>query len=123
MKKVTIPKMDKLWSEYIRARDSYTCCTCGYKGTKSEIDCGHLIKRGKKSVRFDEKNTFAQCKSCNIRHNHWPEYMTRFFIVTYGKKEYEKLIERSKEIKNWKGWELEELYEQTKKRLQALTEI
>lgn len=123
MKKVTIAKMDRLWSEYIRARDKYVCCTCGLEGTKSEIDCGHLIKRGKKSVRFDPMNTFAQCKSCNIRHNHWPEYMTRFFITTYGVKEYKKLIDRSKIIKGWKSYELEELYEDTKNKLHALTEL
>jgi len=38
----------KLWqvfSKYIRARDNYTCVTCGKKGEGSGIHAGHYITK------------------------------------------------------------------------------
>ncbi len=56
---------DAAFSNYIRERDLYTCITCGKFGGKSEIDCGHFVKRGDLLLRFNEINCNAQCKRCN----------------------------------------------------------
>jgi hypothetical protein len=65
-----IRKLDKVFSLYIRERDTNTelkgqCCTCGAWRDLGHADCGHFISRGKHAVRYDEKNCALQCKRCN----------------------------------------------------------
>ena len=109
IKKPTLPKLlkkaDKVFSLYIRNRDK-KCVCCG---ATENLQNGHLIKRGRKSIRFHEKNCNCQCASCNIKHNHYPEFYTNWFIKKYGQAEYEALIEQSKELKKFTIMELEEL--------------
>lgn len=85
-KKPTLPalvrKADKVFSEWIRKRDSVTyiedeqgfskragyCVTCNKltpaegKGTGH---CGHFIQRGCKTTRFVPENAALQCNYCN----------------------------------------------------------
>lgn len=62
-------KLDKVFSEYIRKRDSIndiaTCITCGYKEHWKNMDAGHFIPRQHMGTRWDERNVHAQCKRCN----------------------------------------------------------
>src|SRR3990167_553669 len=63
-------RLDKYFSEYIRLRDSKDgicrCVTCGKLFFWKNGDCGHFISRKYLSLRWDEKNCGAQCKSCNL---------------------------------------------------------
>lgn len=65
-------KLDKVFSEFIRLRDSdengyVRCCTCGVVKFWREVDNGHGITRGELATRFDERNCMTQCKRCNMR--------------------------------------------------------
>ena len=100
-----LKEADRVFSLFIRKRDK-KCVICG---TTERLQNGHLIKRGKKSVRFDEKNCNCQCSSCNVKHNHYPEHYTNWFVSKYGLKEYQSLIKKSAEIKQFKVYELEEI--------------
>jgi len=79
----------KLWqvfSKYIRARDNYTCVTCGKKGEGSGIHAGHYITKsvGGLSLYFHEQNVHAQCYRCNIHlSGNWTAYR-EFILRTYG---------------------------------------
>lgn len=68
---------DAAFSMYIRERDNWTCVLCG---STKKPQCGHLIRRGKMSVRFDERNCACQCYSCNYRHEWFPEIYTNWFL-------------------------------------------
>lgn len=87
-----VKKADTVFSNFIRTRDNFTCVLCGSKNIPQN---GHLIKRGKRATRFDEKNCNCQCASCNIRHNYYPEPYTSWFINRYGAKEYQDLVRRA----------------------------
>lgn len=53
---------DKVFSLWIRARDS-GCYTCiGGKGEQ----CGHYISRSYLNLRYSETNCHAQCVACNV---------------------------------------------------------
>lgn len=70
----------ELWpvfSEYIRLRDDYICCTCGaigkdsskYYGTELTriMQAGHFLPKGSYSgIYFDERNVHCQCAFCNM---------------------------------------------------------
>jgi hypothetical protein len=90
-----ITKLDKVFSEYIRARDFNVCFTCGKSKHQAVIQCGHLITRARHATRWSEENAHAQCAGCNFKHEHSPEVFTLKYIHAHGKKAYEKLVEKS----------------------------
>lgn len=59
-------KLDKVFSEYIRERDNYTCFTCGRTG-KKHMQAGHgLAKRMNGTLlRYSPLNVQCQCFVCN----------------------------------------------------------
>ena len=62
-------KLDKVFSEYIRKRDTnngvFRCISCGRLLPYEQADCGHYINRQHMATRFDEMNCNAQCRKCN----------------------------------------------------------
>ena len=64
-----IEKLDREFSLFIRHRDtangSFVCISCGKHKPYAQADCGHYFNRQYMSVRFDEINCNAQCRSCN----------------------------------------------------------
>ena len=98
-------ELDRIFSLYVRNRDRKICFTCGRPGNQA----GHFISRRHNSTRYDELNTHAQCVSCNVfKHGNHAEYAYRL-IQKYGRKEFEQLIKRGREIKQFKAQELETL--------------
>lgn len=88
--------LDKWFSRYIRLRDSQNgvikCCSCGKIVPILQSDCGHFVNRKHLSLRFNEINTNAQCRSCNrFDEGNLPEYAL-FLQNKYGKNIIEKLI-------------------------------
>lgn len=64
-------KLDKVFSLYIRLRDSdengfCTCYTCGKVAHYKEMQNGHFWSRTHLSTRFNEDNCKVQCVGCNI---------------------------------------------------------
>ena len=66
-----IVKLDKVFSLYIRLRDSkpfgykaFKCISCGKIKPFSKADCGHYYSRAKMSTRYDEENCNSECSSC-----------------------------------------------------------
>jgi hypothetical protein len=120
--KSLMKKAIAIHSLYIRERDGYLCFVCGTVGTRSTIDNGHLIPRGKKNVLFDDENCNAQCKGDNKLHNYEPHHYTQKWIAKYGAEKYADLVERSKILKQWKSYELQELIEVYTRKLAELKE-
>ena len=65
-------KLDKVFSLYIRLRDSkpfnyrfFKCISCGEIKPFEQADCGHFHSRRHLSTRFDEDNAHADCRACN----------------------------------------------------------
>jgi len=65
MKKKSISSLKKkLWkvfADYIKKRDKYTCFTCGRKGEGSGMHAGHFIPKasGGLALYFNEDNVLA----------------------------------------------------------------
>ena len=125
MKKPTVSKLkaklDKIFSEYIRKRDSdyrglCKCISCG-KETPAfggQTHAGHLFSRRYLSIRYNEKNVNSQCSYCNtflsgnqikaargVNNKYGPgtveELEAQIHItVKYSRADYEELIEKYK---------------------------
>lgn len=64
-----IEKLDKVFSKWVRysnAPKGYCrCVTCPKIDTPDQMDAGHYIGRQYKATRWDARNVWPQCKSCN----------------------------------------------------------
>lgn len=111
-------KADKVFSDFIRERDNWTCFTCGTKGNRMNIQNGHYVSRMHMSLRYDERNCHAQCLSCNMfKHGAMDVYAIKL-LAKYGdnilidlqrekhklsqwhRQDYERLIERYESVDN-----------------------
>ena len=87
-----LKQADAVFSKWIRTRDNWTCIVCG---TKENIQNGHLIPRGNKAVRYDEKNCDGLCGYDNWRDRFWHHYYEIAWLKRYGVDEMMKLAERA----------------------------
>ena len=96
-------QLDAVVREIVLKRDG-RCVVCG---KTTNLQCGHLITRTKRGVRWDLKNCNVQCAGCNFCHEHNPHPYTHWFIQRYGLPEYENLFARSEAIGKFTLDELE----------------
>ena len=74
MKKETIHKLDEVFSEFVRLRDSdkngmVNCISCNQRSHWKMSDAGHFIPRANMSTRYHEQNVNGQCQICNRMDN------------------------------------------------------
>lgn len=68
--KSLVKTLDRLFSEFIRRRDSdgagiCRCITCTRTAHWKAMDAGHFIQRDRLATRWMETNVHAQCPYCN----------------------------------------------------------
>lgn len=109
-------KLDKLVKDIVFERDGH-CVTCPlWKEIKpthipSQImQPGHYITRGSKSVRWDLRNVYQQCKTCNYLHEYHPEVLANYVLSVLDVSGFEDLIrEGNIPMPSIKRWQLEEI--------------
>lgn len=124
-----IRKLDRIFSEYIRLRDSrpfgykaFRCISCGQVKPYEEMDCGHFVGRTHMATRFDEENCNGECRACNRFSSDHMIYYQRNLEKKIGADRVDLLIARGRGTKKWTAWELEILtkhYEEEVKRMKS----
>lgn len=126
-----VGKLDRVFSEYIRLRDSFVtqsglyfkCISCGRIKPYSEADCGHYINRSHMSTRYSQMNCNAQCRSCN-RFDEGNIYEYRKALVAkYGESRILLLESRKHEIVKISDFELKAMIEDYKQRVKELKAV
>ena len=89
-------KLDRVFSQYIRLRDSddngyCRCISCGSIHFWKDIHNGHYVNRGHMGTRFSERNCNAQCVKCNMFDEGNVIGYTRGLIRKYGVKVIDEL--------------------------------
>ena len=107
-----IQKLDKIFSEYIRLRDSdeygmIRCISCGKRVKWKEADAGHFVSRRHLSLRFDEYNVNAQCKKCNQFESGNIEGYKRGLILKHGRWIIDYLENKKNEIQEYSDFAIE----------------
>ena len=123
----------KAWTEFskfIRTRDCLLttgtktegiCISCGRRVEFSNCDAGHFISRSKTATLFHEKNVNLQCKSCNAFSDARVFDVYRINLIKkWGKGTDIEIEEKSLEIKKFTPYELQELIEVYKKKVEEL---
>lgn len=120
-----IDKLDSIFSQYIRLRDSdeygmIICISCGKRVRWKESDAGHFISRGNMSLRFNKYNVNAQCKQCNQYECGNIEKYTVEIKRKYGTAILQGLIDMKKNEKHWINEELDFLIRFYEKQVKVL---
>lgn len=114
--KTLIAKLDKVFSLYIRLRDSrpysyraFRCISCNQIKPIDKADCGHYYSRRLMSTRYDEDNCNAECSYCNrFDASHLIGYRDNL-EKKIGTQRMELLRLKSAQTKKWSAFELAEL--------------
>jgi len=101
-RKTLIKKLDRIFSLYIRLRDSdkkgfCKCISCQKKFLFEDVDAGHFIGRRHLSTRYDPENVYAQCRYCN-RYLSGNQYLYSISLEKIKKGLPKKLLKKSREI-------------------------
>lgn len=91
-------ELDRTAREIVFLRDDYCVCPAPDKGHSTIMQPGHLITRGKESVKWSLWNLNKQCSSCNLLHEFYPERYTAWFLTKFGAEEYARLVEESRGV-------------------------
>lgn len=108
-----VKKLDKVFSEYIRLRDSmggyFRCISCGKIKPYEQADCGHYHSRTHMATRFDEDNCHAECRSCNrFSADHLIGYRKNL-VLKIGQGRFDLLAFKASQTKKWSDFELKAL--------------
>jgi hypothetical protein len=118
-----VQKLDDVTKLIVKTRDGWQCVQCG---SRSLIGWGHVIPRGNYSVRWDLDNLNAQCNSCNLQHNHFPNLYIGWYIKRFGLERWNRLNEKAihrRMSKDWTVIELRDLLEKREKLLEIIQHL
>ena len=96
-------KLWKVFSLYIRERDSFKCITCGKVSVGQGMHCGHFIPKavGGMALYFCETNNHAQCYNCNINLGGWGERYAEVLERKYGIEKVNEMRGLIHKIEKW----------------------
>lgn len=116
--------MDYIFKRFIRLRDTkdgvFRCCSCREYKPYEQADAGHFINCKWMSIRWDETNVHAQCRSCNRFDEGNASGYTLFMLDKYGRDHVDYLNAVKRETANWSDFELELLIKDYKERVKPL---
>jgi len=120
-------KLDKVFSEYIRKRDTkngvFRCISCARLLPYEQADCGHYINRQHMATRFDEMNCNAQCRHCN-RFSEGNMSGYRFGLVKkYGEQKVVLLESKKNSVRKFSDFEFQVLIKYYKEEIKKLDEL
>jgi len=86
--------LDKLFSQYVRARAGWRCECCGQ--TQPPLDCAHIVSRRHRNTRWDEANAICLCRACHMFFEEHPHDWTDWTRSNLGTDHVEAVRERAK---------------------------
>lgn len=94
---VKIDKADKIFSQYIRTRDNWTCQRCykQYTPPTKALHCSHFMGRAKEATRYDEENCDALCHGCHRYFTAQPAEHYQWQVNRKGQQAVDMLVLRS----------------------------
>jgi hypothetical protein len=128
VKKTIEKKLDKVFSQYIRLRDTEemdgirvgVCCSSGKRITYEQGDAGHFINRKWRATRWHEENVHLQSISDNRFNEGNPAGYALFMIEKYGKEHVEYLLALSRERAGFTDSDGELMIKEYKKKIKGL---
>lgn len=115
-RKTLVDKLDKVFSLYIRLRDSamyghkyFRCISCGKVKPFEQADAGHYMSRKHMATRFSEMNVHAECRSCNRFSADHLAGFRRSLVAMYGEDKVVMLEYTASQTVRLSDFELEQM--------------
>lgn len=109
-------KLDRVFSLYIRLRDSkqygfkyFKCISCGKLLPFEKADAGHYLSRRHNSTRFDEDNVHAECAYDNRFNAEHLDGFRENLIRKIGQQRFDLLKSKANSSNQFSEFELKEL--------------
>lgn len=119
-----IAKADRVFSEYVRKRDSkngyFVCISCGRILPYEQADCGHYINRIHMATRYSEINCNAQCRKCNRFDEGNMSGYRQGLIKKYGEQRVLLLEMQKNDTKKYSNFEYQALIQHYQKEIKKL---
>lgn len=111
MGKIKIDKADRLFSQWVRTRDNWTCQRCKkqYQPPTQALHCSHFQGRGKEGTRFEPLNADALCYGCHRYFTAQPADHYQWQVARKGQLTVDKIVLQSNTYKK-KDRTLEAMY-------------
>jgi len=97
--KIKLRTSDRLWTQYMRIKQKYTCQKCGRiypEDNCRNLGVAHFHGRGHENVRFDEENTLCLCSiPCHQWFDEHKTEFTEFMLKRLGQKRFDLLALRA----------------------------
>jgi hypothetical protein len=90
--------LDKLFSDYIRGRDKWTCQVCGNRPERHLLHCSHFRHRAHIGTRFDPRNADAMCFKCHEKMDLFPDLHWLWKRKRIGNDDIEDLERKSRTV-------------------------
>ena len=120
-------KLDKIFSLYIRLRDSqpydgkyFRCPTCGRVLPFEQADCSHYFSRRNNSTRWDEDNCLAECRYDNRFNAEHLHKLKDGVVSRIGEQRFTLLEWKHNQPKKWTEFEIEVLIDHYKLEVKRL---
>lgn len=117
-------KADRVFSEYVRKRDSkngyFVCISCGRILPYEQADCGHYINRIHMATRYSEINCNAQCRKCNRFDEGNMSGYRQGLIKKYGEQRVLLLEMQKNDTKKYSNFEYQALIQHYQKEIKKL---
>lgn len=123
MNKKLEASLDKVFSQYIRLRDTRNgvgiCCSCGKLTRYEDLDAGHYLNRWHKPTKWREDNVHAQCRKCNSFVNSIGGYKL-FMVNKYGEEHVEYLESLKNSYAGFTDHEIQSMIKEYRKKVKEL---
>lgn len=125
MKRRLVEKLDKIFSLYIRLRDTdengyFKCPTCGKIKPFDKADCSHYWSRSHMATRFDEDNCCVECSYDNRMNSSHLDGLGKYLKKKLGEQKFELLEWKHNQTCKWSEFELAELIKHYQKEVLRL---
>tara|TARA_R100000278_G_scaffold53643_1_gene44912 strand:- start:1112 stop:1528 length:417 start_codon:yes stop_codon:yes gene_type:complete len=121
-KSVKRNKYDKVFSDYIRTRDKWTCQRCGKyfpeSSSRGGLHCSHYHGRRAYATRFCELNCEALCYGCHSYLGSHPEEHRKHKKIKLGRDKFNLLMEKKNKRVKRRDYENPDFYKLLKMKLE-----
>lgn len=118
-------KADQLFSQVVRRSNAdpngnCKCITCGIIQHWKLMDAGHYESRKHNETRYDRRNVFPQCRTCNRFEEGRKYEFGKFLVERFGPGIIDELRVAAHKVKQFKVDELKELIKKLELELEKL---
>lgn len=120
---IKISNLDRLFSQYIRARAGWRCERCGAMPDRRGLHCSHIFSRRHKGIRWHPSNAVAHCYGCHSHLGGNPRLFDEWARNYLGEDTLEAMRQESATVSNLTEQDRRDIADDLYAKVKALGEV